>query len=245
MNPVEFAVSLLAPHRCIVCKQEGAPVCRYCATATFKGVRPSCYRCGIASAQFATCETCQHRSPLVNAWVGTHYSGVAKELIGQLKFQRVKAAAQVVACFLDECLPRLPPNILISPIPTANTRIRMRGYDQASLIARALAYRRNVPYIEVLRRTQSTRQVGSTRQQRFRQLNNAFGIHNPSRVLGANILLIDDILTTGATVETAAKNLHNVGAETVAVAVFARADDGRLTKPVSSSNTKSDLESHQ
>lgn len=118
-------------------------------------------------------------------------------------------------------LPRLPPDVVICPAPTANKRVRARGYDQASLIARSLARKRSLTYVELLRRTTSTRQVGANRLERAAQMQAAFTIMKPSMVNGASILLIDDVMTTGATLVAAASLLRDYGAKDVMAAVFA------------------------
>jgi predicted amidophosphoribosyltransferase len=95
----------------------------------------------------------------------------------------------------------------------------MRGYDQAQVIARELAKRRQLAYRQLLSRSGTFRQVGASRESRFSQLKGAFTAkgHTPSHVL-----LVDDVLTTGASVESAAKELKRNGAKTVDVAVFAQ-----------------------
>jgi predicted amidophosphoribosyltransferase len=95
----------------------------------------------------------------------------------------------------------------------------MRGYDQAQIIARELAKRRQLTYRQLLSRSGGHRQVGASRKSRFSQLKGAFiatGRTPP------HVLLVDDVLTTGASVESAAKELKRSGAKTVEVAVFAQ-----------------------
>lgn len=221
MNLIELSVCLLAPHLCLVCKKEGPPVCSLCANNCFTPVPPGCYRCGMSSKDFAACSSCSDATPLTHLWVGTRYADRAKEIIALLKFQRVKATAKVIAERLDACLPCLPPDTIVSPVPTASKRIRARGYDQAQLIAQGVARRRRLPYRETLRRVRTTRQVGAGREERFRQLEGTFTVHKPQALDGRQILLIDDVLTTGATLEAAAKTLKQAGAIRIDAAVFA------------------------
>ena len=221
MNPLELLASLLAPHLCLVCRAEGSPLCLPCADAHLEVLPPHCYRCGRPSDSSATCLECRQESALDAVWIGSVYCGAAKELVRLLKFQRAKAGGSVIAEWLHQTLPRLG-NVVISPVPTANKRVRARGYDQAALIARRLARLRRLPCRETLRRSKSTRQVGAGRQERFRQLDDAFAVHKPRKIAGKHILLIDDVLTTGATLESAAKALKKAGAAKVSAAVFAR-----------------------
>ncbi|MGI9027675.1 MAG: ComF family protein, partial [Candidatus Saccharimonadales bacterium] len=144
----------------------------------------------------------------------------------------------VIANCLHHQLPALPSGVIVTAAPTTAVRVRQRGYDQARLIARHVAKKRNLPYLETLRRTKNTRQVGSNRAERFIQLENAFTAHRPERIDGKHLLVIDDVLTTGATLESAARTLKMVGAATVDAAVFAH-----QLKLTSSSSTKSDSKS--
>lgn len=220
MNPLELLTALLAPHLCLICKKESTPLCRDCAKKCFEAPLSSCYRCRKEIANFATCNQCYDRSPIKHLWVGSRYSGAAKELVALLKFQRTKAAVSVIARHLDICIPTLPKDTIIVPVPTVNKRIRMRGYDQAELLAKALSRHKGLACRNLLRRLKTTRQVGSSRSQRFEQLRDAFvaqNLHKDYR----SVLLIDDVLTTGATLESAAKALSQAGVEQIDAAVFA------------------------
>lgn len=222
MNLIEMAVSLLAPHACLACRREGLPVCTACAEQCFEAPLSRCYRCAAPSERSATCRTCSGGTPLGHVWVAASYAGAAKETIGLLKFQRAKAAACVIADCLDRRLPPLPAGAIVSAVPTANSRVRLRGYDQARLIASGLAKKRGLMYQDALWRVKTTRQVGANRSDRFRYLENAFTVRKPKRLAGRHILLIDDVLTTGATLESAARELHRHGVGRIDAAVFAR-----------------------
>ncbi len=229
MTPIEFTISLLAPDRCLVCKREGLLVCRMCAGPAFTTPPPACFRCRSYSTGSATCLRCSEHTFISNFWAASYYEGSAKELLGLLKFQRAKAAATAIARFIDTRLPALPGCTLVSAVPTANARVRARGYDQSYLIAHALARIRKLPYRETLIRSGSTRQVGSSRSQRLQHLKNAYSVRKPASVIGTTILLVDDVITTGATLEAAARELHLAGAKTVFATVFAQANSTAVT----------------
>jgi ComF family protein len=131
--------------------------------------------------------------------------------------------AEPLAEWLSNYLPSFPKGTIVSHVPTVHSRIRLRGYDQAQLIAKLVAKKQRLTYADVLRRTKSTRQVGSTRSKRFQQLHGAFAAHKPRRLVGTHILLIDDVLTTGATLESAAETLRLAGVKKIDAAVIAHA----------------------
>ncbi len=137
-----------------------------------------------------------------------------------LKFVRAGAAADDIAAVLARRFLFEGPTV-ITHVPTAATRIRQRGYDQAALIARSLSQATGIPYSSLLIRQNSARQVGRTREQRRQQVAEAFKTTN--RRLNTHVLLVDDVLTTGATCEAAARLLRQSGAHRVSAVVFAAA----------------------
>ncbi|HET8709331.1 MAG TPA: phosphoribosyltransferase family protein [Candidatus Saccharimonadales bacterium] len=155
-------------------------------------------------------------------YVATAYQGVAKDAVWKLKFEGAQAAAHDMATVMAALLPVDAVTLLV-PAPTATSHIRRRGYDQARLLARAVAKQTGLPHAPCLVRLGQQRQVGANRQQRFEQLAGAFRLAAGYDVTGKTILLVDDVLTTGATLEAAAAVLKQAGARRVEAVVFARA----------------------
>jgi ComF family protein len=222
MNIVERCIEIIAPHPCLACGREGSLLCEQCALSQLSSVPSRCYRCYAATKQSQVCRNCKRTTYLSHVWVISEYEATAKELVHKLKFERASAAASTIASLLDYHLPLLPQNVIVAHIPTANSRVRQRGYDQAQLIAKTLAGRRNWRSATLLVRHGAFRQVGASRKQRFKQLEEAFEAGNIQTIKQSHILLIDDVLTTGATVEAAATILKSAGAKTIDVAVFAQ-----------------------
>ena len=228
MRLLEKAIAFVAPHDCLVCQDEGSLLCAWCAPDACPALPDRCYLCLKLSPACRVCKTCRRKSQLRHVWVATAYGGAAKDLIAKLKFGRAKDAAEIIADFLDARLPHLEPNTIITHIPASTSRARVRGYDQAQLIAKSLAGKRGLSHIKLLARYGQKRQLGASRQRRLAQLNGAFRPSNLDFIGKTPILLIDDVLTTGATLESAAKTLRQAGARVINATVFAQTSPGRI-----------------
>lgn len=147
---------------------------------------------------------------------------MSKQLIHLLKFERAVAAAKPMARAMGELLPERLNNVLVTAVPTATSRIRTRGYDQAALLARLIAKERQLLYAPLLRRTSQVRQVGASRQKRRTQLENSFYVQHEVLCRGSSVIVVDDVLTTGSSLEAAAKTLRGAGASRVFGLVFAQ-----------------------
>ena len=222
MSITEQLFRFLAPYDCINCGQEGRLLCRWCANDKLLPTTESCYRCNRLSPGFKTCSTCRHHSVLKHVWVRTDYNETAKELVHQLKFAYAKDAAKLIAEELTTTLPYINPDTLIAYVPAATAHMRQRGFDQSALIARELAKRLKLRHLPTLARLGQQHQVGSGRQTRQEQMKNVFRPISLPVVKDAHLLLVDDVLTTGATMEAAARTLREAGAKTVNGVVFAQ-----------------------
>ena len=219
---LDSLISLLAPHNCVVCGSEGSLLCLWCRPDALEPVPERCYHCKVVTQDSAVCTKCRRLSPLRHVWVTTLYKDTAKELVRRLKFSRAKVAARLIAELLNDSVPYLPGYTVVTYVPTATSRVRQRGYDQARLIAREFASLRDLQCVPLLIRHGQARQVGSDRKHRINQAAGNYSVIDSGRVQKKQILLIDDILTTGATVESAARVLKKAGAKTINAAIFAQ-----------------------
>ena len=223
MPLLEVILTTFAPHTCLSCQAEGSMLCTSCQPLVASPMTPQCYRCLELTQSGPICPNCQPLVPLTNIWVGTSYTGLNKDLIHRLKFERAQASIKPIVQILAQRTPNFSHSTVIVPVPTATKRVRQRGYDQARLLARQLAGRKRVQMRRLLKRTGQVRQVGANRQQRLAQLQNAFYV--PTKLIARvprQVVLVDDILTTGASLESAARVLLQVGVQRVDAVVFAQ-----------------------
>mgnify|MGYP003113177229 CR=1 FL=1 len=230
------ALDLVLPPRCPGCREIVDQPDRFCAecwTDLSFITDPMCMTCGLPfeTGSFSTsgetggiiCGDCAGSSrPYDTARAALRYDGNAIPVLLGFKHGGRTHLARLMAEMMARHLP--PAADLIVPIPLDRKRLAKRGYNQAGLIARALAKRCGFPLgIDTLKRTRPTSSTaGLSRAGRFRAAQGAFAMHR-SLAKGQHVILIDDVMTTGATVEAASRTLKRAGAERVDVLVFARA----------------------
>jgi len=163
----------------------------------------------------------RHRLPYQKAWFVGERNGALQRVIGNFKFNNAKAAAITLADLIDQTLPDLPRDVIVVPVPTVSSHIRERGYDHALLIAKAFAKSRKLKVESTLSRLTSTKQRSAGKTVRRQQARHAFELQRPVDDT-ATYLLIDDVFTTGATIEYAARLLQAAGAKKIWVAAIAR-----------------------
>lgn len=218
----EHIISYLAPHVCISCRIEGSLLCQRCVEA-LPDTQHTCYRCGATAGVPGVCADCQSKTPLASVTARTTYQGIAKDLLWKLKFDRAAAAAVPIALACAAVAPTGSNDLIITYVPTATNRVRQRGYDQSRSIARNVAKYLGKPVYPLLGRTGAARQVGADAATRKIQLAHAFRPRNSHHAQSAHILLVDDVITTGASLEAAANILRSAGAARIDALVFAQA----------------------
>lgn len=220
----EKLIGFLAPPVCVSCRAEGKALCATCSSL-IKPYGERCFRCASLSPGFKTCQSCRKVGSPGRVIITTVHEGLARELMRFYKYHQQRAAAQSIAGLIAETFQSTQNpsrNYLIAPVPTAAKRVRQRGFDNGVLLARTLAHILNLPCASLLARIGQTRQVGSARRDRLVQMEDAFRVLKPSLVNNREILLVDDVVTTGATLTAASKMLRQAGAHRVDALVFAK-----------------------
>jgi ComF family protein len=216
---IDHLISFIAPHLCCGCEKIGTVLCDNCKYNINIDSGMLCIGCGAGSNATGVCKQCDVR--YVRAWCVGERSGVLQRLIGDFKFQNMQAAHLPLSSLLNERIDQLPKDTIVVPIPTVAGHIRERGYDHTLLLARNVAQHHQIQLKQVLSRATSTKQCDATRSQRIAQAKAAFKVTG-SIDSSAPYLLIDDVVTTGATIKYAAEALYQAGATQIWVAVIAR-----------------------
>jgi ComF family protein len=239
----EPLLDLLFPPTCIVCHSLGGWLCSHCLDQIEPISPPICSRCGLPQTSAAAadhssptgdaltiCTRCIKRPPPLDGLRAyAYHSGPLKQAIHQLKYGDLRALAAPLGELMSRAWikdPSFSPKIdTIVPVPLHPTRQRERGYNQAALLARELGIRLRLPVVEgALNRTRATvPQVGLDARQREDNVRGAF-LCIADSLSGKAVLLVDDVCTTGSTLEAACAALKDSGVPSVWAYTLARAE---------------------
>jgi ComF family protein len=236
--------ALVFPWSCAVCGVEGqsgafCPVCREdLMEVAAKAAASVCPRCALPGGPYADfhrgCAACRGRTLGFDAAMALGpYEGTLRDLCLRLKHERnawlAPCLSELWAEARGETIGELASDAWIVPVPLHWRRHWRRGYNQAEALARGLARRLHRPVRRPLRRVVATDKLaGLSRTERTRSLRGAFRARRNSGLDGRTIILVDDVLTTGATCGAAARALKQAGARRVVVAVIARTGKSTL-----------------
>ena len=219
---IDRLLAYIAPHHCYGCDTLGDPLCNNCQFNIISESPTTCIICKKPSMR-GVCSSCS-KAPFSQAWVVGERSGELEKLIDDFKFHRVKRALLVAAQLLDHTLPHFNSPVHIVPIPTIPKHIRLRGYDHMLMIATYLTKNKHISVCRMLERKDFSVQVGASKATRKLQAKSAFVARIQCDQTIPH-LIIDDIVTTGATLTYAAKTLRQKGIQAIWVAALARSVD--------------------
>lgn len=219
-------LDLLFPKTCVNCGRWGTYLCANCFTKVSFDVKPMCVQCNHASVDGRVHPRCLTRTSIKGVCSATVHNLVMKKLLAAYKYPPyVKDLEKVLVDLLYESLIQqevfiklLEKTIVFVPIPLYLRKYRVRGYNQAEELARLLGSRLQVAVVNALQRVKETRtQVNLTKEERQINVKHAFALREifQENIRGRTVVLVDDILTTGATMSECAGVLYTAGVKEV------------------------------
>ena len=208
---------------CAACDMPGPPLCAHCRAAIPLLAGAVCDGCGCPWPRpVPACPECI--AGVVGARQAASYSGPVPTLVTALKDHRRRALADPLAAVMRATLAPPPPGAVLVPVPLTRSRLSDRGFNQAALLAGCLARSWGLPVHECLARDDSApSQRGSGGRARRRQVRTAF---HPRGRPPLHAVLVDDVVTTGATLSAAARALRGAGCARVGAVALARVVPG-------------------
>ena len=228
-------LDFIFPKFCVNCKKLGSYLCENCFTYLSFDAKSFCLVCGNPSFNGLTHPVCLGKYTIDGAFSGLNYNQTVKRLVHRFKYDPyIFDLRGFLAEFMFESIIQIEtfnrilqqdPFSVLVPIPLYGAKFRRRGYNQAEVLARELAPRLNLSMLDPLQRIKNTHsQVGLKEKFRKENIAGAFCVkENFSKDLkGKTIFLVDDVLTTGATLLEGANVLKRAGAKTVFGLTLAR-----------------------
>ena len=233
---IRALLDVILPPLCHVCRSfipnaGTIHICPACREKLPQVSSPHCPVCGIpftGTGEDHRCGACLTNPPHFDtARAAFLYEGAIRDLIHSFKYKQHTHLRRPLA-FLTlemarELVSDLAPNIII-PVPLHRSRLRQRGFNQAVLLGRTLSQQLNLPLLpDTLIRTRPTEpQINLSATERMVNVKGAFSVNRPGLIAGKRILLLDDVMTTGSTMNECAKELKKAGADVVIAATIAR-----------------------
>jgi ComF family protein len=229
----EAILDILYPQNiaCILCRQRARDIddkglCRTCASSLPLITPPVCHKCGRPLGEDGICIDCAYvRYHFEQAVSVLHYTPEIKQLIHRFKYGGISYLSRTLGWWMAEAFnQRCGWDVdVIVPVPLHPRRQRQRGFNQSALLAREMGRYIGVAVNErvLIRKKYTPAQAGLSKFQRMQNLQDAFEVRKPEAVRGKSVLLVDDVFTTGSTVDECSRVLLQAGAQRVYVLTLA------------------------
>lgn len=223
-------LGFLFPKKCVNCRKFGDYLCTDCFAKLDFNVPLICAVCGRRAIGGLTHPGCQTKYSIDGVFASVIYRGITKKLVYQFKFQpNLSDLKRTISDLFYEGLIQqegfyqaLEQGSCLVPIPLHNSRIKERGYNQASLLAHDLGERLKIPVRHVLiRKNKTASQVGKTEIERRENIKGAFEVSTSFIRIPNTVFLVDDVITSGSTCNEAAATLKKAGVKKVWGLAFA------------------------
>lgn len=229
LKSISGFLSILFPFNCNICGQESTssnfqPFCEQCWSGIRKYEGVGCRTCGTVTAYDPTgiCQECRSIRPTFDRLIAFGiYEGGLKEVIHCMKFGKIKRLARMLGKELGQL--DLPEADCIIPVPLSVHGLRRREFNQSAVLAKELSRINNIP-LDLFGLNKSRETALQSSMSRTERIQNVKGAFSPgSGVAGKRVMLVDDVVTTAATVNECSRVLMNAGAVSVIVVAAARA----------------------
>ena len=212
---IHITFNFLFPPACFGCKKRGTPLCEECL-GPLLAPPARCFFCLDTRTDKNVCERCKTHYELDGIfWTLTYHQPLVKKLIASFKYGKKQYLAERLGQLLLRSLKKeMLDTTLVIPIPLHKKKERARGFNQAELLARAAGFHLENAILWRTRETPPQAQV-LRRSRRREEVKGVLRVHDSKKVSGKNILLVDDVATTGATLSEAARTLKKAGAKKV------------------------------
>ena len=228
MNLLDF----IFPKRCVCCRKHGYYICEKCFAYLSFDTKPLCLFCDKPSFNSLTHPVCRKKFTIDGCFSAVSYNKTAKKLIYSFKYKPYLSDLKnlLLELFYESIIQKEmfmklmgEGSWLIVPIPLSDSKLRKRGYNQAEILAFELSKRLNIPRKNLLKRVKDTKsQFKLTKKEREKNIKGAFSCNQKSVIRNQNVFLIDDVVTSGATLMEASNILKRNGAKRVIGLTFAR-----------------------
>ena len=241
MKLLSQLIDIIYPPRCYICNRflhhnesisPSFHLCNNCISQLTPITHPMCTICGLpfpnSTGSDHLCENCLRKRPWYDSFRSPYvYSGPLMESIQKFKYntetQLMYSFGLLLSSFAKEWIPN-PKDFVIVPVPLHKRRLKERGFNQSLLLAKVLAtdLGNQLDYLSLIRKRYTQAQTGLKREARRRNVKDAFTIIEPGNIKDKKILLVDDVFTTGHTLNECARILKKSGAKNVICIALAR-----------------------
>jgi ComF family protein len=209
--------NLIFPKKCINCKREGQYLCEDCLSLI--EMNPFNYCLCEKLERKNKCDNCKNRN-LDRILSATSFKGIVREAIHKLKYSYLEELSVplslLILNYLQNINCQIDNSFIIVPVPMHPKKKRRRGFNQSEEIAKIISQSTNIPLSTTLIKIKETKpQMELNRIERMENIKNCFAINNEKEIENKTILLLDDVYTTGTTIEECAKVLKENGAKEV------------------------------
>jgi|CXWL01.1.fsa_nt_gi ComF family protein len=220
-----LALDLLFPPQCAICRASGSVFCEYCVAVLRLAEGPRCERCWDDLKRGSLCHHCTEAPPaFTSVRAPFAFDDTSRQLVHLLKYQGLTSLAEPMGGLMSGRLPEGRIDLIV-PVPLHPRRQRSRGYNQSLLLARQIARETGIPLDpRAARRVRPTKPLAQSmdRHERRTIVHGAFAA-DLTRVADRSILLVDDVVTTGATLQACSLALLEAGASAIHAVAFVRA----------------------